>query len=98
MGVLVGDISFNNYMTQTCNWNYSGKYSATDSFPNILANWLRYVFNPKEPSLLVNSACISSMYALHLAITSMRNGDCDPNRDSIAYLERIFDMFPEVFP
>jgi acyl transferase domain-containing protein len=43
----------------------------------MLANRLHYVFNLKGPSLLINSACTSAMYALHLAITSMRNGDCD---------------------
>ncbi|KAA8567414.1 hypothetical protein EYC84_010432 [Monilinia fructicola] len=76
-GVFVGDICFDNYLTQTRNWEYSGKYSATGSFPNMLANRLHYVFNLKGPSLLINSACTSAMYALHLAITSMRNGDCD---------------------
>lgn len=76
-GVFVGDICFDNYLTQTRNWDYSGKYSATGSFPNMLANRLHYIFNLKGPSLLINSACTSAMYALHLAITSMRNGDCD---------------------
>ncbi|KAH8719432.1 thiolase-like protein [Phaeosphaeriaceae sp. PMI808] len=46
-------------------------------FPNMLANWLHYIFNLEGPSLLINSACTSAMYALHLAIISMRNGDCD---------------------
>ncbi|CAI6332919.1 unnamed protein product [Periconia digitata] len=76
-GVFVGDICFDNYLTQTRDWDYSGKYSATGSFPNMLANRLHYIFNLKGPSLLINSACTSAMYALHLAITSMRNGDCD---------------------
>jgi acyl transferase domain-containing protein len=43
----------------------------------MLANRLHYVFNLKGPSLLINSACTSAMYALHLAVTSIRNGDCD---------------------
>lgn len=76
-GVFVGDICFDNYLAQTRDWDYSGKYSATGSFPNMLANRLHYIFNLKGPSLLINSACTSAMYALHLAITSMRNGDCD---------------------
>ncbi|GKZ25415.1 type I Iterative Polyketide synthase (PKS) [Aspergillus brasiliensis] len=77
IGVFVGDISFDNYVSQTRDWDYSGKYSATGAFPNMLANRIHYVFNLKGPSLLINSACTSAMYALHLAITSMRNGDCD---------------------
>lgn len=77
IGVFVGDISFDNYISQTRDWGYSGKYSATGAFPNMLANRIHYVFNLKGPSLLVNSACTSAMYALHLAITSMQNDDCD---------------------
>ena len=76
-GVFVGDIAFDNYLAQTRDWDYSGKYSATGSFPNMLANRLHYIFNLKGPSLVINSACTSAMYAVHLAITSMRNGDCD---------------------
>ncbi|KAJ5685228.1 hypothetical protein N7536_007847 [Penicillium majusculum] len=77
VGVFVGDISFDNYLSQTRDWDYSGKYSATGAFPNMLANRIHYVFNLKGPSLLVNSACTSAMYALHLAINSIRNGDCE---------------------
>jgi acyl transferase domain-containing protein len=68
-GVFVGDICFDNYLTQTRNWDYSTKYSATGLFPNMLANRLHYIFNLKGPSLLINSACTSAMYALHMAIT-----------------------------
>ncbi|KAJ6151653.1 hypothetical protein N7470_007250 [Penicillium chermesinum] len=77
IGVFVGDISFDNYISQTRDWDYGGKYSATGAFPNMLANRIHYVFNLKGPSLLVNSACTSAMYALHLTLTSIRNGDCD---------------------
>lgn len=35
------------------------------------------VVTNKKYSVLINSACTSAMYGLHLAITSMRNGDCD---------------------
>ncbi|MBZ6431752.1 MAG: polyketide synthase [Acinetobacter pittii] len=77
VGVFVGDISFDNYVSQTRDWDYGGKYSATGAFPNMLANRIHYVFNLKGPSLLVNSACTSAMYALHLAMNSIRNGDCE---------------------
>src|SRR5688500_13847646 len=29
------------------------------------------------PSLTMNTACSSSMYALHMAVSAIRNGDCD---------------------
>ncbi|KAI1854205.1 hypothetical protein JX266_001346 [Neoarthrinium moseri] len=77
MGVFVGDLNLDNYVSQTRDWDYGGKYSATGAFPNMLANRIHYVFNLKGPSLLVNSACTSAMYALHLAVTAIRNGDCD---------------------
>ncbi|KAG6362705.1 hypothetical protein INS49_007798 [Diaporthe citri] len=76
-GVFVGDFAFDNYISQTRDWDYSGKHSATGSFPNMLANRIHYVFNLKGPSVLLNSVCTSAMYALHTAIISMRNGDCD---------------------
>ncbi|RAH58516.1 polyketide synthase [Aspergillus piperis CBS 112811] len=77
IGVFVGDISLDNYVSQTRDWDYSGKYSASGAFPNMLANRIHYIFNLQGPSLLINSACASSIYALHLAITAIRNGDCD---------------------
>lgn len=64
IGVFVGDISFDNYVSQTRDWDYSGKYSATGAFPNILANRLHYVFNLKGPSVVLNSACTSAMVSL----------------------------------
>ncbi|PHH91148.1 hypothetical protein CDD83_1525 [Cordyceps sp. RAO-2017] len=77
VGVFVGDISLDGYLAQAKDWENSSRYSATGAFPNMLANRLHYVFNLKGPSLVVNSACTSAMYALHLAVASMRNGDCD---------------------
>lgn len=59
-GVFVGDIAFDNYISQTRDWDYSGKYSATGSFPNMLANRIHYIFNLKGPSVLLNSACTSA--------------------------------------
>jgi len=61
IGIFVGDISYDNYVSQTRDWDYSGKYSATGAFPNILANRLHYVFNLNGPSVVLNSACTSAM-------------------------------------
>ncbi|KAI0544083.1 reducing type I polyketide synthase [Xylaria curta] len=38
---------------------------------------LSHAFNLKGPSLMVNTACSSSMYALNLACSSLRAGECD---------------------
>ncbi|RYP56895.1 hypothetical protein DL771_011537 [Monosporascus sp. 5C6A] len=72
IGVFVGDISYDNYISQTRDWDYAGRYSATGAFPNMLSNRIHYVFNLCGPS-----ACTSAMYALHLAVNAIHNGDCD---------------------
>ncbi|MEZ9361413.1 beta-ketoacyl synthase N-terminal-like domain-containing protein [Vibrio cyclitrophicus] len=41
------------------------------------AQYISYKLNLTGPSLAVHSACSSSLTALHFAIQSLRNGDCD---------------------
>ncbi|NMM42640.1 type I polyketide synthase [Pseudoalteromonas arctica] len=43
----------------------------------LLSNRISHVFNLKGPSLTIDTACSSSVVALHYALQSMRNGDCD---------------------
>lgn len=43
----------------------------------IIANRVSYVLGVTGPSLAVDSACSSSLLALHLACSALRNGDCD---------------------
>lgn len=47
IGVFVGDISLDNYVSQTRDWDYSGKYSASGAFPNMLANRIHYFSTSK---------------------------------------------------
>ncbi|TVY84107.1 Reducing polyketide synthase DEP5 [Lachnellula suecica] len=52
------------------------RLSATGMEPSILANRVSHVFNLKGPSCTINTACSSSLYALHLACTALEAGEC----------------------
>jgi acyl transferase domain-containing protein len=50
--------------------------AATGVDPGILSNRISHVFNLKGPSIVVNTACSSSVYALHNASNALRNNEC----------------------
>ena len=50
-------------------------YLTTGSVPSMLSNRLSYTFDLKGPSMTVDSACSSSLTALHLACQSLRSGE-----------------------
>ncbi|KAI1317532.1 reducing type I polyketide synthase [Xylariaceae sp. FL0255] len=52
-------------------------YVSTGVDTGILGNRVSYVFNLKGPSLTVNTACSSSMYALDLACKAIISRECD---------------------
>ena len=52
-------------------------YQYTGRDQTILSNRVNYAFNLKGPSMTVNTACSSSLYALHLACQSLILGDCE---------------------
>ncbi|KAI0508449.1 putative polyketide synthase [Xylaria bambusicola] len=76
-GVFVGNFNNEHQMMQYRDPDHTLPYVVTGGGPTILSNRLNYVFNLTGPSLMVDTACSASMYALHLAVTSIRNGDCD---------------------
>lgn len=43
----------------------------------MLANRISYTLGLHGQSFLIDTACSSSMYALDVAFTAMRNGECD---------------------
>ena len=52
-------------------------YTTTGCASSIAASRLSYLLNLKGPALAVDTACSSSLVAVHLALQSLRSGECD---------------------
>ncbi|KAI1112504.1 polyketide synthase [Nemania sp. NC0429] len=76
-GVYVGSFTMDYSIQQGRDSDYSHRYSATGISSNTVSNRISHVFNLQGPSLTLDTACSSSMYALHLAVSAIRAGECD---------------------
>ncbi|KAI9148767.1 Prosolanapyrone synthase [Paramyrothecium foliicola] len=76
-GVFVGNFNNEHLTMQLRDPDHTLPYAVTGGGTTILSNRINYTFNLQGPSLTVDTACSASMYALHLAVTAIRNGDCD---------------------
>jgi acyl transferase domain-containing protein/D-arabinose 1-dehydrogenase-like Zn-dependent alcohol dehydrogenase/acyl carrier protein/NADP-dependent 3-hydroxy acid dehydrogenase YdfG len=77
-GVFVG-VSTNDYMqlqVRAGDTARLGAYSGTGSSLSVAAGRLSYTLGLQGPSLSLDTACSSSMVALHLACQSLRSGEC----------------------
>ncbi|HEX2925510.1 MAG TPA: amino acid adenylation domain-containing protein [Ruminiclostridium sp.] len=52
-------------------------YSLTGMARTIIANRVSYLLNLKGPSSAIDTACSSSMVAIHRAVRAIQQGDCD---------------------
>lgn len=78
VGVFVG-ISTNDYsMIQSTLHDSStiDLYTTTGSVMSVAANRISYCLNLSGPSVAVDTACSSGLVAVHLACTSLWNGEC----------------------
>ncbi|NUT44512.1 MAG: acyltransferase domain-containing protein, partial [Thermoactinospora sp.] len=76
-GVFVG-ISGNEYAyLTTADPAGIDAWTATGAALSIAANRLSYLLDLRGPSLALDTACSSSLVAVHLAVRSLRSGECD---------------------
>ncbi|KAL8886198.1 MAG: hypothetical protein Q9215_006064 [Flavoplaca cf. flavocitrina] len=75
-GVFVGNFNYDHQLAQVRDADHPLPYVTTGGGITILSNRLNYVFNLHGPSMTLDTACSSSMYALHLAVSSIRSGEC----------------------
>ncbi|KAI4247300.1 MAG: hypothetical protein LQ352_006197 [Teloschistes flavicans] len=75
-GVFVGNFNYDHQLMQVRDADHPLPYVTTGGGITILSNRINYVFNLHGPSMTVDTACSSSMYALHLAVSSIRSGEC----------------------
>lgn len=52
-------------------------YSVLGDDLALLANRISYIFNYLGPSMVINTACSSSLSAIHMACLSLKNNDCE---------------------
>ncbi|KAI4591597.1 Type I Iterative PKS [Pestalotiopsis sp. 9143b] len=52
-------------------------FSATGVAACMVANRISYFFDIDGPSVALDAACASSVYAAHQAVSALRNGECD---------------------
>jgi len=75
-GVFVGNFNYDHQLMQYRDTEYPEPYGISGGGIALLSNRINYVFNLHGPSLTLDTACSSSMYALHLACMSIQSGEC----------------------
>ncbi|KGO76199.1 Acyl transferase/acyl hydrolase/lysophospholipase [Penicillium italicum] len=76
-GVFVGNFTVDHTVIHSRDPEYPRPYVTTGTSLSLLSNRISYIFNLQGPSVTLDTACSSSMYALHMAVNAIRNGDCD---------------------
>ncbi|MEU6867448.1 SDR family NAD(P)-dependent oxidoreductase [Streptomyces sp. NPDC046876] len=73
-GVFIGSMG-RNYWDTMSRAGVLNLYANSGTAPSVLSGRLSYAFDLKGPSFTVDTACASSLTAVHLACRSLRNGE-----------------------
>ena len=84
--VYVGNFTNDSMIMQYKDPEHFSRYSATGTGPTVLSNRITYCFDLRGPSLVVDKACSSSLYALHTACLALDAHECDAAIVASAYL------------
>jgi acyl transferase domain-containing protein len=76
-GVFVGGEPIDHILMMDGAPEFATPYHITGVESGITANHISFVFNLKGPSLMVDTACASSLTSLHVAVNSLYTGDCE---------------------
>ncbi|KAF2197579.1 putative polyketide synthase [Delitschia confertaspora ATCC 74209] len=76
-GVYLGNFNADHQAMQFRDPDHPLPYVTTGGGVTILSNRISYVFDLKGPSLTLDTACSSAMYALHMAVSAIRNHECE---------------------
>jgi acyl transferase domain-containing protein/NADPH:quinone reductase-like Zn-dependent oxidoreductase/NAD(P)-dependent dehydrogenase (short-subunit alcohol dehydrogenase family)/acyl carrier protein len=78
-GVFVGGFTIDNGLLQLDKSNLGeiNSFTASNASLCILSNRISHVFDLKGPSMTIDTACSSSVVATHVAVQSLRSGDCN---------------------
>lgn len=104
-GLTLDDIAGSNTSVYAAQWacdyrdmlardlQHAPTYAATGTGTTLLSNRLSWFFDLRGPSLTINTACSSSMVALHEACESLRRGESDMALVASANVILCPDMF-----
>lgn len=76
-GCYVGNFTVDFQTMQTRDAEYFHRYSATGLGNTILGNRISHAFNLTGPSCVIDTACSSTLYCLHMACAALENEECD---------------------
>lgn len=75
--VFVGSFTADYQQMSTKDPDFRHNYVATGVDPGIISNRIGNIFDLRGPSFTINTACSSSVYAIHNACHALRARDCD---------------------
>ncbi|XP_035401448.1 uncharacterized protein LOC118247514 [Cygnus atratus] len=76
-GVFVGLMNRDYVLVRSKSSSEINHYSGTGTAMSIAANRVSYTFNLTGPSLTIDTACSSFLFALHYALRAIKSGDCE---------------------